>query len=150
MKDYLLFLWIAVCLICVGLYIKKQTQIVALKNYQNQHIYVMEKTNIDENDDSLILAIISVESAFNRNARSRCNAIGLMQVRYKIWREELKTLGITNERELFNPNLNIKAGRYILGIYLKESKGDLQKALHKYSGGEENYYQKVMAAYKKY
>lgn len=71
-----------------------------------------------------------------------------MQVRWKIWGPTLRKEGIAKRRaDLFDPEKNIKAGRYILTHYLRKHDGDLRKALASYSGGARGYYEKVMEAH---
>lgn len=69
-----------------------------------------------------------------------------MQVRYSVWKDELKKRGIIKtKQDLFSKKKNIEAGTFILNHYLLKNNNDLRKALHKYSGGANNYYEKVMA-----
>jgi len=94
----------------------------------------------------ILLAIMKVESKFNPLAVSRKGAIGLMQIRIKVWAEELKKQGIIqNYRELYLIDVNIKAGFYIFMKYLKKTK-DLNLALKKYCGGSDTYARKVLQA----
>jgi len=94
----------------------------------------------------LINAIIKVESNFNPKAISNKGAIGLMQIRYSVWKNELKKHNIINtKQDLFNKSKNVNAGVFILRQYLKKNNNDLEKALVKYSSNATNYYNKVMA-----
>lgn len=94
----------------------------------------------------LINAIIKVESNFNHKAVSNKGAIGLMQIRYSVWKNELKKHNIINtKQDLFNKSKNVNAGVFILRQYLKKNNNDLEKALVKYSSNATNYYNKVMA-----
>ena len=102
--------------------------------------------NISIITPQLINAIIKVESNFNHKAISKKKAYGLMQVRYSVWKDELKKRGIIKtKQDLFSKKKNIEAGTFILNHYLLKNNNDLRKALHKYSGGANNYYEKVMA-----
>ena len=94
----------------------------------------------------LILAVISVESNFNKLAKSKVNAAGLMQV-MPFWKKTkaFKKLGITN---LHSIHENIIAGNYILNLYIKKT-GSLSKALNKYVNGSNNYVSKVLTRYNK-
>jgi len=68
-----------------------------------------EEYNIDK---MLIYSIIKAESNFNSNAKSKSNAIGLMQVMEPTaieTAEELEISDITEEK-LYNPELNIQIG----------------------------------------
>lgn len=102
-------------------------------------------------DERLIKAIIQVESSGNPKTISKKGACGLMQVRYAIWHIELRKMGIIRTKQcLFNPEKNMKAGKYILTKYLKETDGNLEKALVKYSGNAKDYVKKVMEAKREY
>jgi soluble lytic murein transglycosylase-like protein len=102
------------------------------------------KNNID---NKLIASIIQVESSGKPKAKSKKGALGLMQVRYCVWADELKEQGIIKKRnDLFHPQKNIKAGTYILAKYIAQT-GDIRKALVKYSGGSKAYAKKVLRVY---
>lgn len=94
----------------------------------------------------LILAIIQVESSFDRYVVSNKNASGLMQVTYKVWGQKLK---IRSERALFTPEINIRAGYNILNEYLIKSNYDINDALFKYVGKDKGrkYEKKVLQQY---
>lgn len=95
--------------------------------------------------DTLASAIIHVESRGNPKAVSEKGAIGLMQVRWSVWKDELRKHGIAKHRdELLDPTVNVQAGKFVLTHYLKKHRGDVRKALHSYSGGAKGYYRKVM------
>ena len=99
-------------------------------------------------DDDLVTAIIQVESSGNPKAISNKGAYGLMQIRWSVWKDELKEQGIAKERkDLFNPRINIEAGRYILAHYMDKHDNNLKEALNSYSGGAKRYYEKVMEAH---
>ena len=96
-------------------------------------------------DDDLVNAIIQVESSGNPKAVSNKGAYGLMQIRWSIWKDELREQGIAKEKkDLFNSQTNIKAGRYILAHYMEKHDNNLKAALNSYSGGAKRYYEKVM------
>ena len=98
-------------------------------------------------DDDLVTAIIQVESSGNPKAISNKGAYGLMQIKWSVWKDELKKQGIAKEkRDLLNPRINIEAGKYILAHYMDKHDNNLKAALNSYSGGARNYYNKVMEA----
>lgn len=91
----------------------------------------------------LVLAVIEVESAFDRFAISRVGAQGLMQI-MPFWLEEIGH----PEDNLFHPQTNLRMGCTILKYYLDMEKGDLRKALARYNGsaGKRKYPDKVFNA----
>ncbi len=120
------------------------------KEAHYEYIYVrsaMQEPNI--NDPLLMNAIIHVESKGNHKAVSSKGAYGLMQVRYKPWKKDLKQFGIYSHKDLFNPIKNKQAGQYILNWHYQQVNGDLQKALCNYSGGAKFYFERVMFHYLK-
>ena len=88
----------------------------------------------------LVLAVIDVESNFDRFAISKAGAQGLMQV-MPFW---LKEIGQPRD-SLFNVRTNLRMGSTILKYYLKKEKGDLTRALARYNGslGKYKYPNKV-------
>ena len=91
-------------------------------------------------DDDLVTAIIQVESSGNPKAISNKGAYGLMQIRWSVWKDELRKQGIAKEkRDLLNPRINIEAGKYILAHYMDKHDNNLKAALNSYSGGAKRY-----------
>ncbi len=84
----------------------------------------------------LVLAVIEVESNFDRFAISEAGALGLMQV-MPFWLEELDQ----PEANLFRPRTNLRIGTTILRYYLEREQGNLRRALARYNGSlGENWY----------
>jgi soluble lytic murein transglycosylase-like protein len=77
----------------------------------------------------LVLAIISVESDFDRFAVSHAGAQGLMQI-MPFW---LKLSGQPHGN-LFHETTNLRLGCTILKYYLARSHGDIREALQRYNG----------------
>jgi len=77
----------------------------------------------------LVLAVMDVESRFDRYAVSSAGAVGLMQV-MPFWPREL---GMTND-QLVRIADNVRMGTTILGFYLRKERGDYQRALQRYNG----------------
>jgi len=94
----------------------------------------------------MVLALIEVESAFNRYAISYVGARGLMQV-MPFW---LKEIGKPHEN-MFDIRTNLRMGCTILRHYLDREKGDKRKALARYNGsvGKRKYPDKVFNALSK-
>jgi soluble lytic murein transglycosylase-like protein len=77
----------------------------------------------------LVLAVMDVESRFDRYAVSSAGAVGLMQV-MPFWPREL---GMDNE-QLIRIADNVRMGTTILGYYLRKERGNYQRALQRYNG----------------
>ena len=78
----------------------------------------------------LVLAVIDVESDFDRFAISTATALGLMQV-MPFWVPEL---GYKDKNQLFDIEINVLLGCRILRYYLDMERGDLVKGLARYNG----------------
>jgi soluble lytic murein transglycosylase-like protein len=90
----------------------------------------------------LVLAVIDVESNFDRFAISSASALGLMQV-MPFWVPEL---GYKDKNDLFKIQINVLLGCYILKYYIDRENGDLIKGLARYNGsvGRRWYSDRVM------
>lgn len=80
-------------------------------------------------DAALVKAVMRVESCFDRKARSRVGARGLMQ----LMPATAKELGVTDS---YNAAQNIRGGVQYLGWLLKRFNGDLRLAAAGYNAGE--------------
>jgi soluble lytic murein transglycosylase-like protein len=80
-------------------------------------------------EPELILALINVESNFDRFAISSAGAQGLMQI-MPFWLDEIGK----PEDNLMDIRTNIRFGCTILSHYLKREKGNLYRALARYNG----------------
>lgn len=78
----------------------------------------------------LVLAVIDVESNFDRFAISSATALGLMQV-MPFWVPEL---GYRDKNQLFEIETNILLGCRILRYYLDMERGDFVRGLARYNG----------------
>ena len=77
----------------------------------------------------LVLAVIDVESNFDRYAISYAGALGLMQV-MPFWRKEIGR----PEDDLHDIQTNLLYGCRILAYYLDKENGDRRAALARYNG----------------
>jgi soluble lytic murein transglycosylase-like protein len=77
----------------------------------------------------LVLAVIDVESRFNRYAVSSAGAVGLMQV-MPFWP---RVLGVEN-RLFGNVEFNVRLGCEILAFYMLREGNDYRRALARYNG----------------
>lgn len=95
---------------------------------------------------SLVLAVIQVESSFDRFAVSDSGARGLMQV-MPFWKKEIGHPG----DDLFYPPTNLRYGCTILRYYLDRFDHDLEPALAQYNGSlgmGTDYASRVLTAYR--
>ncbi|MCF6235289.1 MAG: lytic transglycosylase domain-containing protein [Gammaproteobacteria bacterium] len=95
----------------------------------------------------MVLAVIAVESNFDRWAISSVGARGLMQI-MPFW---LKEIGRPDDN-LFHLDINLRFGCTILRHYLDIEKGNYIRALGRYNGslGSHKYPNKVFASLRKY
>ena len=77
----------------------------------------------------LVLAVLDVESHFDRWAVSSAGAVGMMQV-MPFWPEQLGM----QRRELVTMEANIRMGCAILRHYLETEHNDVRRALGRYNG----------------
>ncbi|NNF16538.1 MAG: lytic transglycosylase domain-containing protein [Gammaproteobacteria bacterium] len=77
----------------------------------------------------LVLAVIDVESNFDRFAISHAGARGLMQI-MPFWLDEI---GRPSDN-LFHVSTNLRFGCTILRLYIDRERGDLAKGLARYNG----------------
>ena len=89
----------------------------------------------------LIMAVIDVESRFNRWAVSSAGAVGLMQV-MPFWPSQLGQ----KRHQLTQIEANMRMGCAILRFYLQREKNDVRRALARYNGsvGRREYPDKVV------
>ncbi len=95
----------------------------------------------------LVMAVIAVESRFDRWAVSRSGAVGLMQV-MPFWPERLGM----RRYELTHVAPNVRMGCAILRFYLGYERNDVRKALARYNGspGKRDYPDLVLTAWRRW
>jgi len=81
-------------------------------------------------EPEFVLAVIDVESNFDKFAISASSALGLMQV-MPFWVPEL---GYKDKNQLFDVEINVLLGCRILKYYLDMERGDFVKGLARYNG----------------
>lgn len=98
-------------------------------------------------DPELVLALIEVESHFDRFAVSSAGAQGLMQV-MPFWKAEI---GRTDDN-LTKIETNLRYGCHILQFYVNKENGDLFRALARYNGslGKSWYPERVLSRWRKH
>ena len=94
----------------------------------------------------LVLAVIEVESSFDRYAISKAGAQGYMQV-MPFWKNEIGR----PDDNLTHAKTNLRYGCRILQYYLKREQGNLRRALAAYNGslGSSRYSDKVYKTWAK-
>lgn len=85
---------------------------------------------------SLVFSVVKCESKFNKDAVSNIGAKGLMQLTPETYEWVCSKYGDTynNSDDLFDPEINIKAGCRLLKLHLKEF-GNVKTALAAYHAG---------------
>ena len=99
-------------------------------------------------DESLVLGLVQVESAFRKFAVSSVGARGFMQV-MPFW---MRTIGNGEPERLFHMQTNLRFGCVILRFYLERERGDMFLALGRYNGsrGRAPYPDAVFGAQKRW
>ncbi|MFI4914168.1 MAG: lytic transglycosylase domain-containing protein [Steroidobacterales bacterium] len=95
----------------------------------------------------LVMAVLEVESRFDRWAVSNTGAVGLMQV-MPFWPDQLGM----HRAELVRTEANIRMGCAILRFYLERERRDVRRALEYYNGsvGHRDYPDKVIVRWTTY
>jgi len=91
--------------------------------------YYSKKHNLDY---KLMDSLVFKESTYRTKVKSNCNAIGLMQVRFKFWQKLCK---LKNESELLDADKNLDCGMKVFKYKLKKKNGNLFEALTSYNIG---------------
>ena len=106
---------------------------------------VYREAMLNKLDPDLVLAVMQIESHFNRYAISRVGAQGLMQV-MPFWRLEIGR----PQDNLTDMETNIRYGTVILAHYLDVANNDLVEALARYNGsyGKLKYPELVIKAWR--
>jgi soluble lytic murein transglycosylase-like protein len=106
--------------------------------------YEASRANLEP---ELVLAVIEVESHFDRFAISNSGARGLMQV-MPFWLDEINLA----DKNLFKIHTNLRMGCTILRYYLDKESNNLGRALARYNGsyGQVKYSLKVSRALNKH
>ncbi len=99
----------------------------------------------------MIFAIIQQESTFNPRAKSYMGAKGLGQITSVHYKDLMKKGIIKSKNDIWIIENNIKAIEHVYGSYLKQSNGNVSRALSRYYGATSSKYVKsVMSKYNYY
>ncbi|MEG2596921.1 MAG: dephospho-CoA kinase, partial [Oscillospiraceae bacterium] len=99
--------------------------------------FVIPYANEYEVDPNLVYAVIKCESSFRPNVVSKAQARGLMQITEEAYNWAKSKMGETEIHQyddLFDPELNIKYGTFILSMLLQEFDSS-ENALSAYHAG---------------
>jgi len=90
-------------------------------------------------EPELIWATMKEESTFKPDVSSWAGAMGLMQIMPATGKDIASRLKTTIEdKDLLNPEINIRFGTYYISSMLKMFSGDIDKAMAAYNGGPGN------------
>lgn len=133
---------IILLVIILGLLKIVRVQDIILKNiypitYQD---YVEKYSKQNDVDKYMIYAIIKAESNFKPEVKSKSNAIGLMQLLEDTAVERSNSIDnqVVSEKELYEPETNIKIGTSYYAYLLKHYKENNILALAAYNAGMGN------------
>ena len=140
MKKLVKFLIICIILLSIFFILFKIIdidRIIMKKVYPLKHTEYVEKYSKEYNIDSyMIYAIIKAESNFNDKAKSKSNAIGLMQIMEPTAKEIADKIDLNiSEEQLYSPELNIQIGiEYFAGL-LEKYNNNYKIAIIAYNAG---------------
>ena len=104
---------------------------IAMADVQHLVAYAYRSAKEFRLDPHLVLAVMSIESSFNPDARSPAGAQGLMQVLTRVHADKFARFG--GASAAFDPMANISVGTRILKEYLVRE-GSVEGALKSYVG----------------
>ena len=112
-------------------------KVIIKKIYPLKYTEYVEKYSREYNIDKyLVYAIIKAESNFNENAKSKSQAIGLMQIMELTAIEIAEKMELNvSEEDLFNPDLNIKIGLKYYKELMDKYNNNYQMAIVAYNAG---------------
>lgn len=113
-------------------YLQQNPSLLFPQKYHEQILSAAKKTEIDP---EFIFAIIRQESAFNPQARSPVDALGLMQLMPSTAQKIAQKYQIkySGHQELFNPNTNIQLGAFELKKLLQNRQEQYILAIASYN-----------------
>jgi len=144
----------------IELYIEKSKEIKKMEKIKEKCVvWVLNNSSVILEDEAkdvvdivfnqcnkpfLMLALICVESNFNPKALSKAGAIGLSQIMPMNFQELQDSLNnycvLKSERSLFNMEVNIRCGNYLLNKFIDQNSGDVEKGLKQYFGADSKAY----------
>lgn len=128
---------ILLALFVFNYYDSAREQLLELSYPREYSKYVQKAAKDYELDESLIYAVIRTESGFNADAQSDAGACGIMQVMPSSfeWLQQVRNCeGKYTEDDLFNPEICIDYGSYLLKYFL-DFYGTETSAIAAYNAG---------------
>ncbi|WP_238523302.1 lytic transglycosylase domain-containing protein [Anaplasma centrale] len=102
-------------------------------------LYPRQYLAVHDDHKEIVLSMIRQESRFDKNAKSRSNALGLMQLLPSTAMELARDLQVEyRESDLLKPEYNVMLGHYYLTKLLKAYNNSLVLALAAYNAGPGN------------
>ena len=135
-----LIIFIAVIAIIINFVdFKNKKNKILMKEYKTNYSEYVEKYANEYNVDKyLIFAVIKAESNFNKEAVSKKQAKGLMQLMQTTAEEIAGKVGIElNEENILDPDVNINLGTKYISILLQKYE-NINLALAAYNAGSGN------------
>ena len=130
---------IVIFIVCIVINFTKIQNTILKAMYPKKYSYEVEKYSKEYNvDENLVYALIKAESNFDKNAVSKKDAKGLMQLMYDTALDISKTIGveITND-SILDPDTNINIGTKYLSILINKYR-NIAVALAAYNAGSGN------------
>lgn len=115
-------------------YIAKTNKKLTQEEVNEYTRLILHYSKLYDIDYKLVTAIISQESKFKANAKSRVGALGLMQIMPTTGKGVAQKINLTSY-DLTNAKNNIQIGTKYLSMLHKEYKGDISLMLAHYNGG---------------
>jgi soluble lytic murein transglycosylase len=116
----------------------KSLDLIGLGFPQAHQVLIEENAKRQRLESVLVKSLIRQESAFNVLARSKSNALGLMQLIPPTATEVAGELGMKDVNvpdDLFSPRVNLQMGTYYIRKMLNEFDGNVPMALAAYNAG---------------
>ena len=133
-----LIIWTVIVAAAILIISNTYTWLLNFMYPQKYSEFVTEYSQNYDVDKELVYAVIKCESGFKKDAVSKVNAKGLMQITEETFDWIDMKLGLDNSyEEIFDPELNVQYGTYLLSSLLNEFE-DEKTALIAYHAGRGN------------
>jgi len=139
-KEYKYILYIIVVFLLIVLIINNSTTIIKRIYPLKYQELVFSYSEFNGIDPYLVFAVIKAESSFNPYAKSKKDAMGLMQITENTakWGAESMDIKSFKIEDLYDPETNIRIGCWYIKQLMVEFKNDIDLVLAAYNGGSGN------------